>query len=777
MSLESDNSVSALEEFMVVVKNVPSTASDKELREMFSFFGPVMWVHFAAPDCALVRFQKRESVAQTMSTAGNSAWQGMILEYFHRSFVQPPASFTRASSQSGHSDSSASGALPDLFKAGGKVEAAAFYESGAQEAHDFTLQAAVDASSDVSELVRCNPAWNPSPLDERICEPLEADATARTGPEGTELSSLEAPAELLGSRGSRSTAERTSASGASGQATSVGVADGGMWQDVALQSSGSPAAVGNSPGGVQGSHKSVATTARSDLARMAVLSNLAQSKAAVGSPWSAQPAQPPGTTPQSAQGSPMYYSSSSPQRSGTVSPEPQPSPELAEGYKVHPIPSHLKLRTSHPSGSPSGSPAARAGLAQEMDDAETVIDWQNVNLQNLTDEQKGVLRRYLSSQPGQASPSVSIPTPVIAQHPGLGIQAVGPSPLSVSPSTSQHLMSAPQMVPRPRPPALPVYGQAHKGSLGLPVSATLSGGGLTSSASVPVARTSSPQLNEDVLASIANAVGASQYSSGPSNVPGLLTSVNSTGGDRNMDQAALMQLLQSTKLMEAMSSRGGPSQTPRAAAGAPPMLGPGADAARKAAAKPGTPTSSEWGQQLQQSGGSQNLPSVQQLLSSHLMQEFTSSRTVLVDLMLQAFAFLNSDSMREFYDKLTPVAVLYDEMHELPVVQKRKKCQEMGLIRMQLIKDQSFMKILQAVCALRHHLYSLSRKVLVMNQGPDGIPVDLLLGSMSSELYHLLKNMLPQEVSDFYGNNLPHPKLAVLVFAEFTTVDPMPIGL
>lgn len=48
------------------------------------------------------------------------------------------------------------------------------------------------------------------------------------------------------------------------------------------------------------------------------------------------------------------------------------------------------------------------------------------------------------------------------------------------------------------------------------------------------------------------------------------------------------------------------------------------------------------------------------------------------------------------------------------------------------------------MCALRHHLHSLSRKVLVMNQGPDGIPIDLLLGSMSSELYHLMKAMLPQ---------------------------------
>jgi hypothetical protein len=33
-----------------------------------------------------------------------------------------------------------------------------------------------------------------------------------------------------------------------------------------------------------------------------------------------------------------------------------------------------------------------------------------------------------------------------------------------------------------------------------------------------------------------------------------------------------------------------------------------------------------------------------------------------------------------------------------------------------------------------------------------------------------MKPVLPQEVLDFFGNGLPHPKLAVLVFAEFTSV-------
>ena len=46
-----------------------------------------------------------------------------------------------------------------------------------------------------------------------------------------------------------------------------------------------------------------------------------------------------------------------------------------------------------------------------------------------------------------------------------------------------------------------------------------------------------------------------------------------------------------------------------------------------------------------------------------------------------------------------------------------------------------------------------------------------MLGSMSSELFHILKISLPHEVLDFFGNGLPHPKLAVLVFVEFMKVD------
>ena len=103
------------------------------------------------------------------------------------------------------------------------------------------------------------------------------------------------------------------------------------------------------------------------------------------------------------------------------------------------------------------------------------------------------------------------------------------------------------------------------------------------------------------------------------------------------------------------------------------------------------------------SGSLDNVSSMQQVLSSTLVQEFVAHRTGLLQLMLSAYSFLNSETMRDFYDKLMPVAMLYDEMHELPVVQKRKRCMEMSFLRMQLMQDPAFTQILQvrAACVLR----------------------------------------------------------------------------
>ncbi len=43
--------------------------------------------------------------------------------------------------------------------------------------------------------------------------------------------------------------------------------------------------------------------------------------------------------------------------------------------------------------------------------------------------------------------------------------------------------------------------------------------------------------------------------------------------------------------------------------------------------------------------------------------------------------------------RLSPIAALYDEMHDLVVVQKRRKCNEMTVLRMQLQKDAAFMQV------------------------------------------------------------------------------------
>lgn len=123
---------------------------------------------------------------------------------------------------------------------------------------------------------------------------------------------------------------------------------------------------------------------------------------------------------------------------------------------------------------------------------------------------------------------------------------------------------------------------------------------------------------------------------------------------------------------------------------------------------------------------------------------------------------------------------------------------------------------LQPAVSLRTHIHSLSRRVLLGHGHYDGLPIDLFLGGLSSELTALLKDggppdadavaaaaagaggptmaaaastlnalpwgpppvaqpgVLPQGVLDFFSITLPLPQLAVLVFAEFVPVDPQP---
>ena len=76
------------------------------------------------------------------------------------------------------------------------------------------------------------------------------------------------------------------------------------------------------------------------------------------------------------------------------------------------------------------------------------------------------------------------------------------------------------------------------------------------------------------------------------------------------------------------------------------------------------------------------------MLSSQLLHEFSSSRTLLVQLMQSAYTFLNSDSLtREFFNKLSGVSSLYDDMHDLPVVQKRKRWEGRAVFMVESCKN------------------------------------------------------------------------------------------
>ncbi len=54
---------------------------------------------------------------------------------------------------------------------------------------------------------------------------------------------------------------------------------------------------------------------------------------------------------------------------------------------------------------------------------------------------------------------------------------------------------------------------------------------------------------------------------------------------------------------------------------------------------------------------------------------------------------LHSPAFAAMCALLVPVADLYDRMHDLPVVQKRKRCQEMAVHRDRIAKEPAFTKV------------------------------------------------------------------------------------
>ncbi|KAI8464196.1 MAG: hypothetical protein J3K34DRAFT_492591 [Monoraphidium minutum] len=202
-------------------------------------------------------------------------------------------------------------------------------------------------------------------------------------------------------------------------------------------------------------------------------------------------------------------------------------------------------------------------------------------------------------------------------------------------------------------------------------------------------------------------------------------------------------------------------------------------------------------------------------------QELAAARAALARLMCAAHAMVGSAQFARLCAAVAPVCELYDGMHDCPVVVKRRRCREMAAVRERVMQDPLFMQALQPAVSLRAHIYALSRRVLLGHGRYDGLPVDLFLGGLSSELATLLTDAPPsdaavcgagggaapanptlaaaaaalgalpwgapperacaagggappQGVLDFFSLALPLPQLAVLVFAEFVHVDPQP---
>ncbi len=161
---------------------------------------------------------------------------------------------------------------------------------------------------------------------------------------------------------------------------------------------------------------------------------------------------------------------------------------------------------------------------------------------------------------------------------------------------------------------------------------------------------------------------------------------------------------------------------------------------------------------------------------------------------------------------LGPISGLYDSMHELPVVQKRRRCAEMAALREGLLAQKLLREAVTLLATLRHHLHALTGRLLLLaDSTSEGVPLDLLLGCLCSDLLALLKTCLPpvraraaarggtggpcsraarphhrltrgvcaalrappappaQGVLETFETLLPHARLALLVFVEFTT--------
>jgi hypothetical protein len=222
---------------------------------------------------------------------------------------------------------------------------------------------------------------------------------------------------------------------------------------------------------------------------------------------------------------------------------------------------------------------------------------------------------------------------------------------------------------------------------------------------------SQPELLLQLLQGLAAAPGSPLASPGgsPLAAPHQNSAFNRllAAGNAGMDAPSLMSALQN------IIAGGKPGSLIPDAASPTPNVTP-----THAAAGAGAPgqTSRLGRSRLSSSGGpcSSPTPACTPTVAGsggNVQQEFAAAKAQLVQLMTSAHAFVTSDTLSGFFEKLAPVAAIYDAMHDLPVVQKRRSCEQMAGLRAELVADNGFVSILQAASALRDHVYSLSRKV------------------------------------------------------------------
>lgn len=233
-------------------------------------------------------------------------------------------------------------------------------------------------------------------------------------------------------------------------------------------------------------------------------------------------------------------------------------------------------------------------------------------------------------------------------------------------------------------------------------------------------------------------LGSLSATSSAAQTPGLTAALAQVAAERGLDQEALAMLLQNPTVLNMLSAGSAGSaqhvlQALQAQAHVTSLL-----QQQQQAGHQRLPASQQLLQPFQQrrpsEGGRRGTASTSQSnlalaaagqphvgalpaqLPAHVVAELASTRNVLSQLLLSAFAFLHSDSMRGFFDSLSSISQVYASMHDLPVVRKRQCCAEMLGLRETLLQDAGFAQILNAVCALRQHMYSLSCKVLLLSQ-------------------------------------------------------------